>query len=94
MIRRKYKKEDQELVSSLIETNRSTAILEIKLLGLSKIKNNLLYECKYIDNGIIKIIPIIAYDVTQAVAKLDPYINSAIPENVLKIMLGNERYTI
>ena len=58
------------------------------------IKNNLLYECKYIDNGIIKIIPIIAYDVTQAVAKLDPYINSAIPENVLKIMLGNERYTI
>lgn len=75
MIRRKYKKEDQELVSSLIETNRSTAILEIKLLGLSKIKNNLLYECKYIDNGTIKIIPIIAYDVTQAVAKLDPYLS-------------------
>ncbi len=94
MIRRKYKKEDQELVSSLIEINRSTAILEIKLLGLSKIKNNLLYECKYVDNGTVKTVPIIAYDVTQAVAKLDPYVNSAIPENVLKIMLGNERYTI
>ena len=94
MIRKKYKKEDQELAASLIETNRNTVILEIKLLGLSKIKDNLLYECKYIDNGTIKVVPIIAHDVTQAIAKLDPFVNSSIPENVLKIMLGNERYTI
>ncbi len=92
MIRKKYKKEDQELATSLLATDRTTAILEIKLLGLSKIKNNLLYECKYVDKGVIKIVPIIAHDVTQAVAKLDPYVGSAIPENVLKIMLGNERY--
>ena len=94
MIRKKYKQEDQELASSLIEINRNTVILEIKLLGLSKIKDNLLYECKYIDNGTIKVVPIIAHDVTQAIAKLDPFVNSAIPENVLKIMLGNERYNI
>ena len=94
MIRKKYKKEDQELASTLLETNRKTAILEIKLVGLSKIKNNLLYECKYIDNGTIKNVAIIAQDVTQALAKLDPYVESAIPENVLKIMFGNERYTI
>ena len=94
MIRRKYKKEEQELASSLLEISRNTAILEIRLVGLSKIKDNLLYECKYIDSGTIKTVPIIAYDVTQALAKLDPYINSAIPENVLKIMLGNERYNI
>lgn len=92
MIRKKYKKEDQELAVALLEADKTTAILEIKLLGLSKIKDNLLYECKYIDAGLIKTVPIIAYDVTQAVAKLDPYINSSIPENVLKIMLGNERY--
>ncbi len=92
MIRKKYKKEDQELAVALLETDRSTAILEIKLLGLSKIKDNLLYECKYIDSGLIKTVPIIAYDVTQAIAKLDPYVGSSIPENVLKIMLGNERY--
>jgi len=94
MIRKKYKKEDQELAAALLETDRNTAILEVKLLGLSKIKDNLLYECKYIDKGTIKTVPIIAHDVTQAVAKLDPYVDSAIPENVLKIMLGNERYTI
>tara|TARA_R110001606_G_scaffold396087_1_gene569573 strand:- start:68 stop:352 length:285 start_codon:yes stop_codon:yes gene_type:complete len=94
MIRKKYKKEEQELASSLLEISRNTAILEIRLVGLSKIKDNLLYECKYIDSGTIKTVPIIAYDVTQALAKLDPYINSAIPENVLKIMLGNERYNI
>jgi len=39
-------------------------------------------------------VPIIAQDVTQAIAKLDPYVESAIPENVLKIMLGTERYSI
>ena len=94
MIRKKYKQEDQELASTLLETNRKTVILEIKLVGLSKIKDNLLYECKYIDNGTIKNVAIIAQDVTQALAKLDPYVESAIPENVLKIMFGNERYTI
>ena len=94
MIRKKYKQEDQELAASLQELNINTAILEIKLLGLSKIKNNLLYECRYVDRGTIKTVPIIAQDVTQAIAKLDPYVESAIPENVLKIMLGTERYSI
>ena len=92
MIKKKYKKEDQELAVALLQIQRNTAILEIKLLGTSKVKDNLLYECKYIDNGTIKVVPIIAYDVTQAIAKLDQFVNSGIPENVLKIMLGNERY--
>lgn len=93
-IRKKYKQEDQELAASLQEININTAILEIKLLGLSKIKDNLLYECRYVDRGTIKTVPIIAQDVTQAIAKLDPYVESSIPENVLKIMLGTERYSI
>ncbi len=46
MIRKKYKKEEQEISSSLIEIGRKTAVLEIKLVGLSKIKDNLLYECR------------------------------------------------
>ena len=91
MIKKKYKKEDQELAVALLQIQRNTAILEIKLLGTSKVKDNLLYECKYIDNGTIKVVPIIAYDVTQAIAKLDQFVNSGIPENVLKIMLGSER---
>ena len=92
MIRKKYQKEEQELIVELVKIQRNTSILEIKLVGTSKVRDNLLYECKYIDNGVIKNIPIIAYDVTQALAKLDQYVNSGIPENILKIMLGHERY--
>ena len=91
MIKKKYKKEEQELVIELVKIERNTAVLEIKLVGTSKVKDNLLYECKYVDSGIIKNIPIIAHDVTQALAKLDQYVNSGIPESVLKYMLGSER---
>jgi hypothetical protein len=89
-IRKKYKKEEKELVVELIEIQRKTAVLEIKLLGTSKIKNNLLYECKYIDNGVVKVVHIIAYDVTHALFKLEGLSGSGIPENVLKYMLGSE----
>ena len=92
MIRRKYKKEDQELAISLLNIGRSTVILEIKLLGTSKVVDNLIYDCKYLDNGTIKEVSIIAHDVTQALAKLNQYVNSGIPANILKIMLGSERY--
>ena len=73
------------------KNERNTAVLEIKLIGTSKVKDNLLYQCKYVENGKIKEIPIIAYDVTQALAKLESLTNSGIPENVLKYMLGSER---
>lgn len=88
----KTKQKDKELISSLKKIDRNVFVLEIKLIGLSKIKDNLLYNCKYIDNGVVKSVPIIAYDVTQALAKLTPYVDADIPEDVLKIMLGNERY--
>ncbi len=91
MIRKKYKKEEKELLVELVTIERNTAVLEIKLIGTSKVKNNLLYQCKYVENGKVKEIPIIAYDVTQALAKLDSLTNSGIPENVLKYMLGSER---
>ena len=38
-----------------------------------------------------KTIPIIAIDVTQALAKLEPYVNSGVPEPTLRWMLGSER---
>tara|TARA_B100001093_G_scaffold503400_1_gene557734 strand:+ start:596 stop:880 length:285 start_codon:yes stop_codon:yes gene_type:complete len=91
MIRKKYKKEDKELAVELSKIERKTAVLEIKLIGTSKIKDNLLYECRYVENGRIQEVPIIAYDVTQALAKLEQFTQLGIPENVLKYMLGNER---
>jgi hypothetical protein len=91
MIKKKYKKDEKELMVELVKIERNTAVLEIKLIGTSKVKDNLLYQCKYVENGKIKEIPIIAYDVTQALAKLESLTNSGIPENVLKYMLGSER---
>ena len=34
-----------------------------------------------------------AQDVTQALARLEPYVNLGIPEQALRVMLGNERLT-
>jgi hypothetical protein len=93
MIKKKYKKEKKDLIKSLQNMGRGIAVLEIKLIGTSKVKGNLIYECTYLDKDDVKNIPIIAQDVTQALAKLDQFTNSGIPEPVLKYMLGNERFS-
>jgi chemotaxis receptor (MCP) glutamine deamidase CheD len=93
MIKKKYKKENSELIKSIQDMGRDIAVLEIKLIGTSKVKNNLIYECTYTDKGNIKNIPIIAQDVTQALAKLEQFTHSGIPESVLQYMLGNERFS-
>lgn len=90
-IRKKYKKEKDILVDELLEKGIRTKVLSIDLKDVSKVKDNLIYECDLLDNGKRKSIPIIAIDVTQALAKLEPYINLGIPESTLKYMLGNER---
>jgi len=93
MIKKKYKKENSELIKSIQDMGRDIAVLEIKLVGTSKVKDNLIYECTYTDKGDIKNVPIIAQDVTQALAKLEQFTHSGIPESVLQYMLGNERFS-
>jgi len=44
-----------------------------------------------LDSGKEKTVPVIAIDVTQALAKLETYIDSGIPEATMRWMLGNER---
>ena len=92
MIKSKYLKEHSELIESLKDHSRLTFVIEIKLIGTSKLKDHLIYECKYLDSGILKEVPIVAIDMTQALAKLNPYVNSGIPEQTLRILLGNERF--
>ena len=53
----------------------------------------LIYECTYLDQRSVKNISIRAQDVTQALARLEPYVNLGIPEQALRVMLGNERLT-
>jgi|TARA_B100001094_G_scaffold120856_1_gene116583 chemotaxis receptor (MCP) glutamine deamidase CheD len=93
MIKKKYKKENSELIKSLQDMGRDIAMLEIKLVGTSKVKDNLIYECTYTDKGDIKNVPVIAQDVTQALAKLEQFTHSGIPEPVLQYMLGSERFS-
>lgn len=93
MIKKKYKKENSELIKSIQDMGRDIAVLEIKLVGTSKVKDNLIYECAYTDKGNIKNVSIIAQDVTQALAKLEQFTHSGIPESVLQYMLGNERFS-
>lgn len=93
MIKKKYKKEKSELIKSIQDMGRDIAVLEIKLVGTSKVKDNLIYECTYTDKGNIKNVSIIAQDVTQALAKLEQFTHSGIPESVLQYMLGNERFS-
>ena len=52
-----------------------------------------IYECIFMENSQINRIPIIAQDMTQALAKLDQYTQFGIPEAVLQYMLGNERFS-
>ena len=93
MIKKKYKKEKKDLIKSLQDMKRDIAILEIKLVSTSKVKNNLIYECTYLDKDDIKNVPIVAQDVTQALAKLGQFTHSGIPEPVLQYMLGSERFS-
>ena len=93
MIKKKYKKEKKDLIKSLHNMGTDIAVLEIKLVSTSKVKDNLIYECTYLDKDDVKNIPIIAQDVTQALAKLEQFTNSGIPESVLQYMLGNERFS-
>ena len=48
-------------------------------------------EVHLLDNGTEKTIPVIAIDVTQALAKLEPHLDIGIPSTTLKWMLGTER---
>ena len=91
MLRTKYQQEKPDLIQDMINKGRTTAIISIKLKGISKIADHYIYEVHFLDNSISKTIPIIAIDVTQALAKLEPHLNIGIPSATLQWMLGNER---
>ena len=49
MIKKKYKKENSELIKSLKSMGRGIAVLEIKLISTSKVKDNLIYDGSQLD---------------------------------------------
>ena len=91
MLRIKYQQEEPDLIDELLNKGRVTAILSITLEGVSKITDHYIYKVHLLDNGTEKTIPVIAIDVTQALAKLEPHLDIGIPTTTLKWMLGTDR---
>tara|TARA_R110000796_G_scaffold55483_1_gene129116 strand:+ start:405 stop:692 length:288 start_codon:yes stop_codon:yes gene_type:complete len=93
-LKKKYKREVSELVSALVKDGRTTAVLEIKVIETSKMKGYLIYECSYIDNGKIKVVNIIAVDISDALIKLEPFLNAGIPEQTADYILGGRQWNV
>ena len=92
-IKQKYRREQSELIETLIDNGRETAVLEIKVLETSKIKGHLIYHCTYLHGGKIKNTQIIAKDITDAMSRLDPFIASGTASTVVNYILSNENLT-
>jgi len=93
-LKSKYKRGQSELIDTLLENGRTTAVLEINVLTTSKIKEHLIYECIYLHNSKLKTTQIIAKDITDAMERLEPFINSGTSSAVVNYILKNENYKL
>jgi hypothetical protein len=92
IIKKKYKKTPGDLIQTLIKSSRKTTILSIDMVNTSKVQGCLIYDCVYLDNGIVKNISIIAEDITAAMIKLEPYIEKSIPAMTVSYLIGSEKF--
>ena len=92
MLKKKYHRKQADLVDSLNQIDRRTVVLSIEVIETSKIKDHLIYECDYLDNGTQKQINIIARDITEAMVKLEPYVGKGIPDVTTNLILGSQLY--
>ena len=89
-LKSKYKRGQSELIDTLLDNGRTTAVLEINVLTTSKIKEHLIYECIYLHNSKLKTTQIIARDITDAMSRLEPFIKSGASSSVINYVLNNE----
>lgn len=92
MLKKKYHRNKDELITSLNDIDRQTVVLSIEVIETSKIRDYLIYECDYLDNGVQKKVNIIAKDITEAMQKLEPYVGKGIPDTTANLILGNHLY--
>ena len=93
-LKSKYKRGQSELIETLLVNGITTAVLEITVLTTSKIKEHLIYECIYLHNSKLKTTQIIAKDSTDAMERLEPFINSGTSSAVVNYILKNENYKL
>jgi hypothetical protein len=90
ILKKKYKRDDSELIKSVIDSGLKTFITKIKMIETSKVKGYQIYECDYIDNGINRNINIIAVDISDAVTKLEGLVGKGIPEQTANYLLSSK----
>ena len=93
-LKSKYKRGQSELIDTLLENGRKTVVLEVKVLETSRIKEHLIYECVYLHSGKLKSTQIIAKDITDAMSRLEPFINAGTSASVVNYILKNENYKL
>jgi len=91
-LKSKYQRKESELIDSLIGKGKRTFITQIQLIETSKVKDHLIYDCTYVDNGTKKQINIIAVDISDAISKVEQIVDTNIPEIAANVMLGSEIY--
>jgi len=93
-LKNKYKREEKELIDSMLKSGNKTFITRIELIETSKIKGHQIYECKYVDGGVKKQVNIIAADITDAVSKLEALVGFGMPQQAANLMLGSEKFNL
>ncbi len=90
ILKKKYKRDDSELIQSVIDSGLKTFITKIKMIETSKVRGYQIYECDYIDNGSSRSINIIAVDISDAVSKLEGLVGRGIPEQTANYLLSSK----
>jgi len=91
-IKSKYRREESELIDSMIKSGNSTFITSLTLVETSKIKGYQIYDCAYVDNGAKKQVNIIAYDISDAVSKVESIVGLGVSQQAANLMLSSEKF--
>jgi|14BtaG_2_1085337.scaffolds.fasta_scaffold31778_3 predicted transcriptional regulator len=92
MKKNKYKVKQSELIESVIEAGRDTAVLRVEVVDTSKIEGHLIYHCIYLHTSKVKETYIIAKDITDAMNRLEPYLKAGTTSDVINYILGSETF--
>lgn len=88
MLRKKYKKRNDELIKDVIKAGTKTCILRTQLTAVSKVEGYFIYEVCYLDQSVVKTIPIIARNITEILETIEPYVNKGISEQQTSFDIG------
>ena len=89
MLRKKYKKDRETLAKDITETGCKSIILNIELKAISKIKDHFIYDVTYLDNGVVKNMPVITTNILGILETIKPYINTGLTEQQISFEIGS-----